>query len=129
MILVLRHQKVGAHCPGYTSCHSPCTYKPPTGWVSVPTGSVFRARFYTIIFLFISPLPPYTSSGTPPVSSIEEAPWGAYRSTPSAFLTHGSTHLVPVKPIAPLMVQNFIKALCRHAAFGLLLASLSNYTI
>ncbi len=41
----------------------------------------------------------------------------AYRSTPSAFLTHVSTNLRPVKPIALLMVWNFFKAWCRHVAF------------
>ncbi len=70
---------------------------PPATWASVPTGGVFRGGFYTINFLFMSPLPPDAFSGMmPPVSSDEEAAV-ACRSTPSAFLTHVSTYLVPVK--------------------------------
>ncbi len=63
------------------------------------------------------PLPPRASSGTPTVNLMR---WrqGAYRSSLSAFLTHVSTNLGPVKPIALLKVWKFIKAWCRHVAFG-----------
>ncbi len=54
--------------PGYPSSHSSCTYKPPAASATVPTKSFLRPRFYAIIFLFISPLPPDASSSTPPVS-------------------------------------------------------------
>ncbi len=122
-------KKVGAQVTHRVRAHVPTSHLPPGHLY--PQGRIQSKILYNYFFLFISPLLPYTSSDsdTPPVSSIGEAPWGTYRSTPSAFLTHFSTHLVPVKPIAPLMVQNFIKALCRHAAFGLLSASFSYYTI
>jgi hypothetical protein len=42
----------------------------------VEENGVFRARFYANNFEFISHLPPDSRSGTPPVSSDEEAAWG-----------------------------------------------------
>ncbi len=62
------------------------------------------------------------SSGTPLAGSDEEAA-GGHRSTPSAFLTHVSTNLGPVRPLALLMVCNFNTAWCRHVAFGHLMPS------
>jgi hypothetical protein len=50
-------------------------------------------------------------------------------STTSAFLTHVSTYLGPVRPLAPLMVCNFNKAWCRHVSFSPLMASYNINTI
>jgi hypothetical protein len=43
-------------CPNLSSapcrsCHSPSTHKPPASWASAPKGGVFRAGFYTNIFM------------------------------------------------------------------------------
>ncbi len=36
--------------PGFPLGRSPCTHKPPAASASVPTGSLLRQRYYTILF-------------------------------------------------------------------------------
>ncbi len=102
----LCYQKIGTQALPPATAHVPIGHLPPPHLCLKGTES--DQDSIKTIFLFISPLPPQASSGTPPVVSDEEAE-GGYRFTPNAFLTYRATAL--------LMVSNLIKAWCRHVAY------------